>query len=209
VTRARTGRASGAAAAARSRSLYLGPWRVDLTVREGIVSPVAGSELGRAIAAAVSAAGAAAPASIGLILSDDAELAALNATHLGKTGPTDVLSFPLLAPGAFPDHPGATDRGNGTDRTFPLPPGRRPHLGDIVISVERAIEQAEAGRGGQTGDGRWSPDEELRLLAIHGALHICGWDHAEPTEEAAMRALETRLLQSTSTSTPASKSRGL
>ena len=77
---------------------------------------------------------------------------------------------------------------------FALPPGRRQHLGDIVISVERAIEQAEAGRGGQTGDVRWSAADELRLLATHGTLHICGWDHAEPAEEAAMRALETRLL---------------
>ena len=75
-----------------------------------------------------------------------------------------------------------------------MPPGRRQHLGDIVISVERAIEQAEAGRGGQTGDVRWSAGDELRLLATHGTLHICGWDHAEPTEETAMRALENQLL---------------
>ena len=66
-----------------------------------------------------------------------------------------------------------------------------PHLGDIVISVERAAEQAETGRGGQTGDVRWSAADELRLLATHGTLHICGWDHAEPAEETAMRALET------------------
>ena len=77
---------------------------------------------------------------------------------------------------------------------FALPPGRRTHLGDIVISVERAIAQAEAGRGGQTGDIRWSPADELRLLAIHGTLHVCGWDHADPTEEAAMRAVEMRVL---------------
>ena len=63
-----------------------------------------------------------------------------------------------------------------------------------MVSVERAIEQAERGRGGQTGDVRWSPADELRLLVTHGALHICGWDHAEPAEEAAMRALERRLL---------------
>ena len=75
-----------------------------------------------------------------------------------------------------------------------MPPGRRPHLGDIVVSVERAIEQAEAGRGGQTGDVRWSPADELRLLVTHGTLHIMGMDHAEPAEEAAMRALERRLL---------------
>ena len=174
--------------------MYLGPWRVDLTVRDGVVAPVAGAVLGQSVAAALSAAGAPSPASIGLILSSDVELAELNAAHLGTSGPTDVLSFPLLPPDAFPAHPGGTGRGAGTALDFPLPPGRRPHLGDVVISVERAIGQAEAGRGGQTGDVRWSPSDELRLLATHGALHICGWDHAEPAEEAAMRALEARLL---------------
>ena len=34
----------------------------------------------------------------------------------------------------------------------------------------------------------------MLLLAVHGTLHICGWDHAAPEEEAAMRALEQRLL---------------
>ena len=63
-----------------------------------------------------------------------------------------------------------------------------------MISVARAIEQAAGGRGGQTGDVHWSARDEVRLLAIHGALHLCGWDHAEPEEEAAMRALESRLL---------------
>jgi probable rRNA maturation factor len=183
-----------------TRAIYLGPWRVDLTIRDGVVAPIAGAVLARAIVRALQAAGAPSPASIGLVLSDDIELAALNAAHLGKTGPTDVLSFPLLAPEAYPGHPGATDRGAGTDRAadatvpFSLPPGRRPHLGDIVISVERAAEQAEAGRGGQTGDVPSSSADELRLLATHGALHICGWDHAEPAEERAMRDLEARLL---------------
>ncbi len=56
------------------------------------------------------------------------------------------------------------------------------------------MEQAEGGRGGQTGDVSWSAADELRLLVTHGTLHVCGWDHAEPAEEAAMRALERRLL---------------
>ena len=56
------------------------------------------------------------------------------------------------------------------------------------------MEQAAAGRGGQTGDVQWSAADELRLLVTHGALHLCGWDHAEPVEEAAMRALERELL---------------
>lgn len=178
-----------------TRALYVRPWRVDLTVRDGIVAPISGASLARFVAAALTEAGAPPPASIGLILSDDRELAELNAAHLGTTGPTDVLSFPLLPPDAFPAHPGGTERGAATALDFALPPGRRPHLGDIVISVERAIAQAEAGHGGQTGDRRWSPASELSLLAIHGALHICGWDHAEPVEEAAMRAFEQRLLR--------------
>jgi probable rRNA maturation factor len=177
-----------------TRALYLGPWRVDLTVRDTVISPISGAALARAIASAISAAGAPSPASIGLILSDDAELAGLNVAHLGKPGPTDVLSFPLLPPESFPAHPGGRDPGNRPPAAFPLPPGRRLHLGDIVVSIQRATEQAAEGRGGQTGDVRWSPADELRLLVTHGALHVCGWDHAEPVEEAALRALETRLL---------------
>jgi probable rRNA maturation factor len=174
------------------RAIYQPPWRIDVTIRDAVTSPIGSSTLARSIAAALSAAGAPSPASIGLILTDDPELAALNAAHMGKDGPTDVLSFPLLPPAAFPPHPGSVP-GPGPVADFPLPPGRRPHLGDIVISVERAIEQAVQGRGGQTGDVRWSAADELSLLAVHGTLHVCGWDHAEPREEAAMRALERRL----------------
>ena len=42
----------------------------------------------------------------------------------------------------------------------------------------------------------WTPAEEVLLLAVHGTLHICGWDHAEPVEEAAMRAMERQVLAS-------------
>jgi probable rRNA maturation factor len=176
-----------------TRAIYRPPWRIDLDVRDGVRSPVRRSGLARFIAAALEAGGAPAPASIGLILSDDAELARLNAEHLGKDGPTDVLSFPLLPSEVFPPHPGRQRHANAVP-FFALPPGRRVHLGDIVVSVERAAEQAESGRGGHTGDVRWSAADELRLLVTHGTLHICGWDHAAPEEEAAMRAVERRLL---------------
>jgi probable rRNA maturation factor len=180
-----------------TRAIYVGPWRIDFTVRENVNVAMTGGRFARAIGAALDAGGAPAPASIGLILADDAELASLNAEHLQGSGPTDVLSFPLLPPEAFPSHAGR-DPADGSRQAkrpgFVLPPGRRPHLGDVVVSVERAIEQAEAGRGGSTGDVRWSPSDELRLLVTHGALHLCGWDHAMPEEEAAMRTLEARLL---------------
>ena len=180
--------------------IYVGRWRVDPIVRDGVAVSLAipVARLAREIAAALDAAGPSSPASIGLILSNDPELAELNETHLGHDGPTDVLSFPLLPPEAFPPHAGDSDRGPdlrfGDAAAFVGPPGRRPHLGDIVVSVERAAEQAAEGRGGQTGDVRWSAADELRLLVTHGALHICGWDHVEPAEEREMRALERRLL---------------
>jgi probable rRNA maturation factor len=67
-------------------------------------------------------------------------------------------------------------------------------LGDVVVSVERAVAQAASGRGGQTGDVRWSAASELRLLLVHGVLHVCGYDHGEPDDERAMRALELAIL---------------
>ena len=184
------------------RAIHAGPWRIDIEHRAGVPRLVAGAALARAVAAALDAAGAPSPASVALTLADDTELASLNAAHMGSAGPTDVLSFPLLPPEAFPSHPGQpavttprrTDHRAGPGTVFPLPPRARQPLGDIVVSVERAIQQADAGRGGQTGDVRWSPADELRLLVTHGTLHLCGWDHAEPAEEAAMRALERRLL---------------
>jgi probable rRNA maturation factor len=169
-----------------TRAIYRRPWRIDVSVHEGVSLPASVASLVRAIASALDGVRAPAPASIGLILIDDAEIAGLNATHMGHVGPTDVLSFPLLPPAAFA--PGAVSP------DVPRPPRSRIHLGDIVVSVERAIEQAEAGRGGQTGDVRWAPADELRLLVTHGALHICGRDHATPSDERAMRALERRLL---------------
>ena len=100
-----------------TRAVYRGPWRVDLTVREGVTTPIAGNALARVVADALDAGGAPSPASIGLILSDDAELAALNEAHLGVTGATDVLSFPI-------------------DGAAPLPEGEPRALGDVVLCPE-------------------------------------------------------------------------
>ncbi len=183
------------------RRIYVGPWRVDLDIRERVrpaltAAGLHGRNFGLAqvVAVALDRSGAPRPASIGLILTDDPEIATLNERHMGEKGATDVLSFPLLAPEAFPPHEADSDRSSRPPVPFPLPPNTRPHLGDIVISAERAIEQAARGQGGQTGDVRWPAREELRLLAAHGALHVCGWDHADAAEEAAMRRLEREIV---------------
>lgn len=154
--------------------------------------------LARDLARALEAGGAPQPATVGLILTDDDELADLNQRAMGQSRATDVLSFPLMPPGAFPPHhgqdPALRDDAGGAGRPFTLPPGQRVHLGEIVVSVERAVTQAVEGRGGQTGDVRWAPADELRLLVTHGALHLCGWDHVDPDEAVVMRALERDLL---------------
>jgi probable rRNA maturation factor len=171
------------------------PVTVEVVVRPDVPDLLPLDECRRVLATAVSAAGAPVGAAITLTLSDDIELAALNGEHMGKEGPTDVLSFPLLPPSAFPAHSGQDPAVRKALDAFPLPPGEGPDLGDIVVSVERAIDQAEGGAGGQTSNVRWAAADELRLLITHGGLHVCGWDHAQPEEEAAMRALERRLLE--------------
>jgi probable rRNA maturation factor len=175
----------------RHRAVYIAPWRIDVTTRAGVPSPLRIAAIARAVAAALETADAPAPGSVTVVLTDDEEMAELNATHLGHEGPTDVLSFPMLESDAF-------DRDS---RTLPPPRQRAPranrqnrsHIGDIAISVQRVADQAEQGRGGQTGDVKWSAADEMRLLVTHGTLHLCGWDHAEPSEESKMRALERRL----------------
>ena len=185
------------------RRIYRGVWRIDLVTRDGVTPPLRPGALARAAARALDAASAPPPGSVTVVLTDDEELAELNREHMGHDGPTDVLSFPMLPPEAY-GRGGGGPAAAGSQALYgsqaadgspaPYAPGRRTHLGDIAISVERAAEQAEQGRGGQTGDVRWSVADELRLLVTHGTLHLCGWDHAEPDEEAEMRALERRLL---------------
>lgn len=96
---------------------------------------------------------------------DVAEIAALNAEHMGKNGPTDVLSFPL-----------------DDDRT----PGVPTLLGDIVISPSVANAQFAQHAG--------TLDDELALLVVHGILHVLGHDHADTDEAEVMQARELELL---------------
>jgi probable rRNA maturation factor len=105
-------------------------------------------------------------AEISLHMVDDAEIAALNDEHRGKPTATDVLSFSLV-------------EGDHSDFRGVL-------LGDVVIGIETAERQAR--RGGR------DLDSEVARLLVHGALHLLGWDHAEPGEARRMRAEERRIL---------------
>ncbi len=104
---------------------------------------------------------------LAVLLVDRDTIAGLNAEHLGKEGATDVLAFPI-------DEPGET------------PPGAPAILGDVVLCPAVAHEQA-------ADLGRTGPDE-VRLLTVHGILHLLGMDHATPDDERDMFALTDRLL---------------
>jgi probable rRNA maturation factor len=61
----------------------------------------------------------------------------------------------------------------------------RPYLGDVVISIERAQAQAQ----------NHTLEDELRLLVVHGVLHLLGYDHAEQAEKEAMWGIQREVLR--------------
>ena len=92
------------------------------------------------------------------------EIERLNRKYRNQPNPTDVLSFP--ADGILE--------------------GKQRLLGDVVISVDRAEEQAKA--------GGWTLNEEIDRLLIHGILHLLGYDHERSKKQAqVMRALERKI----------------
>ena len=112
---------------------------------------------------------------ISVLLVNNATIRELNRDFRAKDAPTDVLSFPL-----------EEEREDEAEPAVIGGPSARM-LGDIVISVEKAVEQA-------TEYGH-SVERELAFLAIHGLLHLLGHDHEKgETAKQAMRAEEKRIL---------------
>ncbi len=122
-------------------------------------------------------------AEVSLIFCDEPTIASLNLQFMGKTGPTDVLSFPI----DFEDEPSGRvpDAGGGGPGEPPVP--EIPQLiGDIVICP------AVAGRNAV--EHECSFDDEVALLVVHGVLHLLGWDHMVDDEAERMEAREQELL---------------
>jgi probable rRNA maturation factor len=119
------------------------------------------------------------PAEMSFVLVDEQRIQALNREWRGYDEPTDVLSFGLSErskPAVDGEEP----------FPFPQPEDDVLHLGEVVISYPTAERQAaEHGR---------PLEEELRHLLIHGILHLLGYDHAQPEEEAQMQQRERELL---------------
>ncbi len=102
---------------------------------------------------------------LSLIIGDDTLLEHLNSKYRQVDGPTDVLSFPV----------GEID-----------PDTKSMYLGDVIISLQRAEQQAAAG-GHVTED-------ELQLLVVHGILHLLGFDHESFDDKQRMQAVQDCIL---------------
>ncbi len=107
---------------------------------------------------------------ITLVVTDDAQVRELNARYRGVDSATDVLAFPARGP----------------EKRFVEPQEAAKYLGDVIIAYPRASAQAEA--------AAHPVANELRLLVVHGTLHLLGYGHATPEEEATMWARQERIM---------------
>ncbi len=136
----------------------------------------------RALAAAEAAPGS----SVSVVIAGDEVVRELNQKHRGLDETTDVLAFSFAHEGDYYGDPGGRPSSIEDMPDFALPPGQKEPLGEVVVSYPQAQRQASAA-------GR-SVHREMAALLAHGALHLMGYDHMEPGEEAAMRALEERIM---------------
>lgn len=121
----------------------------------------------KAIAASLSYEGFSRPAEVSVTVVDNEAIREINREHRGIDRPTDVLSFPMFD----------EDFGDGEDAI----------LGDIVLSLEKAVEQAEA--------YGHSLRREIAFLTVHSVLHLLGYDHEEgKAEESEMFSRQEAIL---------------
>ncbi|MBN1831821.1 MAG: rRNA maturation RNase YbeY [Deltaproteobacteria bacterium] len=118
---------------------------------------------------------------VSILFTDDKQISQLNKRYRGKDGPTNVLAFPMSDPGS--------------------PETNWGMLGDIVISLDRAVQESK--------DLGESLEETLYRLLIHGLLHLLGFDHVRSSEEERrMNEEETRLLRLIDMEKPNSQKEG-
>lgn len=107
------------------------------------------------------------PVYMSLLLTGNDEIQVINREYREKDAPTDVISFAYHESDDFEIGPYDT-------------------LGDIVISLERVVEQAK--------EYNHSPKREFYYVLTHGLLHLLGYDHIEPEDKVVMRKKEEEIL---------------
>jgi probable rRNA maturation factor len=137
-------------------------------------TPLDNEELSGLLRFALDSLGVHPQAEVSLLAVDLQSMSDLHEQWMDEPGPTDVMSFPMDE---------LTERGSWEQD--PAAPGPAL-LGDIVVCPQFAAQQATE---------RGHPLlHELHILSEHGLLHLLGYDHAEPDEEAAMFARQEQLV---------------
>jgi probable rRNA maturation factor len=147
--------------------------KLSVDIQKACSGPVpAATDIRRWIAAALAGRALQEQVEVSVRLVASAEMAQLNETYRGRTGATNVLSFPADLP---------------AELAIPL-------LGDIVICAP--IVRAEAAQQGKSQSAHWAH------MTVHGTLHLLGYDHIEEEEATIMEALESAILSALNYSCP-------
>lgn len=124
---------------------------VEIQIEEPFIDLVDADEIERLVTRTLTAGGVEEPAALTVVITHDATIQRLNREYLGIDAPTDVLAFSQSEGAEVPS----------------LDDGPR-YLGDVVVSYERAVTQAE--------EYDEPVERELSRLVVHGALHLLGYD---------------------------------
>ena len=122
-------------------------------------------------------------AEVNMTLTDNENIHEINREYRGIDRPTDVLSFPLLSY----EKPGNFDFLREEREEDFNPDTGEVMLGDIIISVDKVLEQAQ--------NYGHSPKREFAFLIVHSMLHLFGYDHIEPEEAAVMEPKQKQILE--------------
>ncbi len=146
--------------------------------------PVEVERWSRLAGAVLEAEGVTADAEVSLLFVDEPTISALNERFLGRSGPTDVLAFPIdddVEPGGR-----SPDRGTPGPVSTEAEPEPPLLVGDVVICPAVAVRNAS--------DHGVAADDEVALLVVHGVLHLLGMDHEDDGEAERMERRERELL---------------
>lgn len=145
--------------------------RVDVQTAPRFAGKVDAELLHRVATEALRREGVEGEVALSVVITDDEAVRELNRQFRDVDAPTDVLAF-----------------GSGEEADFVTPPEEPAYLGDVVISYPRAVAQAE--------EYGHSIDRELALLAVHGVLHLLGYDHVDEAARVEMWARQDEILRS-------------
>ncbi len=148
---------------------------IGILIEEGFADHLEASWLEDVVTRVLMAEGVGSATELSLVIVGQEKIHGLNLGYLGKDEPTDVLAFAML--------PRKAVEGEGL---FAMPPDGIMHLGEVIISYPQAVIQAE--------EQQHSAKREVAFLAIHGVLHLLGYDHDEAEPEKEMRACEQEIL---------------